>query len=300
MALLLTGLCSALIAVGLALLPQIAKNPPTSTFPSQRASLWKSRILNQVPKGLTTRELTTAISVTLATATSISIMIASPLPLITAPIIFSKIASSIKHTKLEKLRKEAASEWPNILSELHLRITSMGAPIHHGLFSAAKSAKATLRHAFDYSERTFAITNSIELALDSLYRDLPFTTTFRVVEALKVVLEVPGGDVAGIIADLKDDLEREWRQHNEFGARLKGVKFARNFVVIVPIAMFLAGASIGGFGSYRGFASIVTLSLSAIVVFVCWVIVSKMTSSSTLYKGDINFIGSAFRKRVER
>ncbi len=297
---LIIGLCSALVAVGIALLPQIAKKPTTATFPGERVSPWKSRLFKQIPKGLTTRELTTAIALALTTTTSFSIMIASPLPLITAPIIFSKIAAAIDRAKLEKLRKEAASEWPNILSELHLRITAMGAPIHHGLFSAAKSAKATLRNAFDQSERTFAITNSIELALDNLYRDLPFTTTFRVVEALKVVLEVPGGDIAGIILDLKEDLEREWRQHSEFEARLKGVKFARNFVVIVPIAMFLAGASIGGFGSYRGLASIVTLSLSAIVVFVCWVIVSKMTSSSTLYKGDIDFIGSALRKRVER
>lgn len=286
-------LFSALFAVGAALSPRIANS--TKKFGRTRAL---SRF--SIPKDLTTKEFVIAISVAGTLLLPASMLIASPLPLLFAPFIFIKTAQSIDRAKGERLRKVAAAEWPNVLSELHLRITAMGAPIHHGLFSAAKSTKSMLQEAFEHAERTFAITNSVELSLDELYKRLPFSTTFRVTEALKVSLEVPGGDTAGIILDLKEDLEREWRQQSEFEARLKGVKFARNFVVIVPIAMLLAGASIGGFSSYRSFASIVTLSLSALVVIICFVIVSRMTSPSSLYRSDVDLIGSAFRRRVER
>ncbi|MDA8276736.1 MAG: hypothetical protein M0Z45_00835 [Actinomycetota bacterium] len=295
--LLLISLGLSLFAVAIALVPQFTTS---NGGQSKRSKSILASFIPKIPKGLGPSELGGSVALSLLAALIPSIILASPIPLLVAPLVLVKATAAIDRAKLERLRKVAASEWPNVLSELHLRITAMGSPMHHGLFSAAKSAKETLHSAFEHSERTFAITNSFELALDTLYNDLPFTTTFRVVEALKVVLEVPGGDIAGIILDLKDDLEREWRQQSEFEARLKGVKFARNFVVIVPVAMFLAGASIGGFGSYRGVASIITLSMSSVVVFTCWVIVSKMTSSDALYKGEVDLIRSAWRKRVER
>ncbi|MDA8195869.1 MAG: hypothetical protein M0019_01430 [Actinomycetota bacterium] len=287
------SLALSLLALAIALIPKVTRSK------SRGKDLGLFHKL-KVPKGLTSKEMVTSIAISGAILLPASALIGSPLPIIFSPLIFIKAAEAFGRARSERLRKDCATEWPNILSEVHLRITSLGSPIHHGLYSAAKSAKSTLREAFDSSERAFAITNSIELALDELYKNLPFTTTFRVTEALKVVLEVPGGDIGGIILDLKDDLEREARAQTEFEARLKGVKFARNFVVIVPVAMLLAGASIGGFSSYRTLTSILVLSVSAVVVLCCWIVVSRMTSPSSLYKGDVELIKNALRKRIQR
>jgi tight adherence protein B len=86
-----------------------------------------------------------------------------------------------------------------------------------------------------------------------------------------VAHEVGGSDVDRRLAALVDDRVQDLQGRKDAQAKQAGVRFARRFVLIVPVGMALAGLSIGtGRAAYQTFLGQVLVAGGLAVVVACW------------------------------
>jgi tight adherence protein B len=189
----------------------------------------------------------------------------------------------LKIKKETKIRVDALRSWPLILSELQLRIGTMGAPLPNALFSSGKSAPPTISKFFHQAERNFSITGSFDSALAILSKGLNDSGTSIVTELLSVAKDAPGSDLMTLISDLQEDRQAEWDRQSEYEARLAGVRFAKYFVIIVPLGMLGAGSAIAGTGPYQSSLGQLGLVLSLLVLIATWVWASRLSDPKRLY-----------------
>ena len=188
-----------------------------------------------------------------------------------------------RRSKLENL---TLTYWPSILSELGLRIGAMGSPLPNAFFSAGRTTPEQLSLAFEQAERSFGITGSFDAALETLKRNLPDQGTKIVTELLGVVKDAPGTDITRMVEDLRIDRLAEKERREEYQARLAGVRFARYFVIIVPVGMFLAGIAISGIAPFCTPLGEYGLSIAFALLLICWTWATKLANVSNLYQEE--------------
>jgi tight adherence protein B len=89
-------------------------------------------------------------------------------------------------------------------------------------------------------------------------------------ETLLIIHDV-GGDVDSRLAALAEDRRQDLRDRRESDARQSGARFARWFVIAVPVGMALAGANVGdGVASYRTATAQVVVLGAIVLVAACW------------------------------
>jgi tight adherence protein B len=82
---------------------------------------------------------------------------------------------------------------------------------------------------------------------------------------------VGGTDLERRLAALVDDRVADVQDRKDAQAKQAGVRFARRFVLIVPVGMALAGLSIGnGRAAFRSPAGQLAALLAVAVVIACW------------------------------
>ncbi|MGH9102012.1 MAG: type II secretion system F family protein, partial [Acidimicrobiales bacterium] len=96
-------------------------------------------------------------------------------------------------------------------------------------------------------------------------------TADTVLETLLVAQEVGGADLDARLASLVSDRATDLAARKDALAQQSGVRFARRFVLVVPIGMALVGLSIGtgraGYSTALGQLAVV-LGVAALVA--CW------------------------------
>ena len=180
------------------------------------------------------------------------------------------------------LENAALTAWPDILGELQLRIGTLGSPLPVALFTAGKSADSQLKNAFVTAERSFAITGSFDIALSTLRSILQDQGTRLLTELLSVVKGAPGTDVARLLDELRQDRAAERDRESEYAAKLAGVKFARYFVIAVPIGMMMAGIAIAGVAPYRTPIGEFAVAGSVVLLIGCWTWASHLANPKKL------------------
>ena len=180
------------------------------------------------------------------------------------------------------LENAALTAWPDILGELQLRIGTLGSPLPIALFTAGKSADSQLKNAFVTAERSFAITGSFDIALSTLRSVLQDQGTRLLTELLSVVKGAPGTDVARLVDELRQDRAAERDRESEYAAKLAGVKFARYFVIAVPVGMMMAGIGIAGFAPYRTPVGEFAIAGSVVLLIGCWTWASHLANPKKL------------------
>jgi tight adherence protein B len=150
-------------------------------------------------------------------------------------------ARSRRRARLETAREA----WPRVLEEVRLQVVTLGRPIPQALLDVGMSGPEELRPAFDAARREWSMSTDLERALQVLKAKLADPTADAVCETLLVAHEVGGTDVDRRLRDLIDDRVLDLQGRKDARARQAGVRFARLFVVIVPIGMALVGLSIG-------------------------------------------------------
>jgi tight adherence protein B len=166
----------------------------------------------------------------------------------------------------------AREAWPRLLEELRLLTGSLGRSIPQGLFDVGRRAPFELQPAFRAAEREWLLTTDFGRTLDVLKAHLADPTADVVCETLAVAHEVGGGDLDRRLAELVEDRLLDLQGRKDAQARQAGVRFARRFVLLVPLGMTLAGLSIGtGRSAYETTAGQLGVVFGLVVVVACWI-----------------------------
>jgi tight adherence protein B len=172
-----------------------------------------------------------------------------------------------------RVRLESAREaWPRLLEELRLLIGSMGRSVPQALFEAGKRAPEDWRGAFEAAEREWLLTTDFDRTAAILKQRLADPTGDVVCETLLVAHELGGSDIDRRLADLIDDRVLDLQGRKDAASRQAGVRFARRFVLLVPLGMALAGLAIGtGRSAYETAGGQIAVGVGLMAVVGCWV-----------------------------
>jgi tight adherence protein B len=93
-----------------------------------------------------------------------------------------------------------------------------------------------------------------------------------VCETLLVAHEVGGSDLQSKLEDLIEDRVTELQGKKDAESRQAGVRFARRFVLLVPLGMTVAGLSIGtGRHAYATAGGQLAVAIGLLAVAACWI-----------------------------
>jgi tight adherence protein B len=162
--------------------------------------------------------------------------------------------------------------WPRLLGELRLRTGSLGRSIPQALFEVGDGVPREWAAAFASAEREWLLTTDFTRTVALLKRELADPTADVVCETLLVAHEVGSTDLDGRLSALIEDREVDVQSRKDASSRLAGVRFARRFVLLVPLGMTLAGLTIGdGRHAYSTQGGQLAVVIGLLAVVGCWV-----------------------------
>ncbi len=172
-----------------------------------------------------------------------------------------------------QVRRALANDaWPRLIDEVRVLTSASGRAIPQALFEAGRHAPEELRPAFVAAEREWLLTTDFERTLDVLKAGLADPTADVACETLLVANAVGGTDLTGRLEALAADRRQDVHDRKDARARQAGVRFARRFVLIVPLGMAVAGMSIGsGREAYSTPQGQILVIAGVVIVGVCWV-----------------------------
>ncbi|MGC8513045.1 MAG: type II secretion system F family protein [Acidimicrobiales bacterium] len=179
--------------------------------------------------------------------------------------------ASYRRRRLDRI-DAARHAWPAMLEEIRMRAGSMGQSIPQALFEAGRTSPGPWRNAFALAERDWLLTTDFGATTAVLKQGLADPTADAVCETLLVAHEVGGSDVDRRLADLIEDRISDLQARKEAASKQAGVRFARKFVLVVPLGMALAGLSIGsGRAAYASAGGQLAVIVALLAVAGCWV-----------------------------
>ena len=183
------------------------------------------------------------------------------------------LAPVAAHRRRAERRRDLAREaWPRLIEEVRLLTSSIGRSIPQALFEVGSHVPSELQPAFRAAEREWLISTDFRRTLSVLKDQLAEPTADVICETLLVAYEVGGNDLEGKLAALAEDRSEDLQNRRDAIAHQAGVRFARRFVLIVPLGMALAGLTIGaGRSSYQSSAGQVALLVAVLTLAVCWI-----------------------------
>jgi tight adherence protein B len=166
---------------------------------------------------------------------------------------------------------DAAEAWPRLLEELRLRTGSLGRSIPQALFEVGHRAPAEWRPAFAAAEREWLLTTDFPLTIALLKDRLADPAVDAVCETLEMAHEIGGSDLDAKLADLIEERVVDLQGRKDASSRLAGVRFARRFVLLVPLGMAVAGLTIGtGRAAYETAGGQIAVACGLLAVIACW------------------------------
>lgn len=153
-------------------------------------------------------------------------------------------AASYRRRRAQRLAK-AQESWPRMIEEVRILTGSLGRSIPQALFEVGRRGPVELRPAFAAAQREWLLSTDFERTLAVLKDRLADPTADAAAETLLVAHELGGADLDRRLAALAEDRIQDTQGRKDARAKQAGVRFARRFVLIVPLGMALAGMSVG-------------------------------------------------------
>ena len=171
-----------------------------------------------------------------------------------------------------RARRQLAQEaWPQMIEEIRVQTTSLGRSIPQALFDVGRRGPSELRPAFDSAHREWLLTTDLARTLKVLKDALADPTADMACETLLLAHELGGTDLDRRLQELAEDRRRDVQGRKEARSRQAGARFARMFVLAVPLGMALAGMSIGnGRDAYRTTSGQAVVLVALSLVIGCW------------------------------
>lgn len=175
-------------------------------------------------------------------------------------------------------RLERAQEaWPRIIEEVRILTSSLGRSTPQALLEAGARAPEELQGAFEAAHREWLITTNFARTVGVLKDRLADPTADAACETLLVAHEVGGADLDRRLEALAEDRNADIQGRKDARAAQAGVRFARRFVLIVPLGMALAGMSVGnGRSAYQDPRGQVLVAVALAMVAACWAWASRI------------------------
>lgn len=181
------------------------------------------------------------------------------------------IPAASQRVRRERRRAEAREAWPRMIEEIRLLTGSLGRSIPQALLEVGRRGPAPMRPAFTAAEREWLLTTDFARTTSLLKAGLADPTADAACETLLVAHEIGGTDIDRRLAALVEDRIQDVQGRKDAEAKQAGVRFARRFVLLVPLGMAAAGLSIGtGREAYRTAVGQVLVALGLLVVAACW------------------------------
>ena len=172
----------------------------------------------------------------------------------------------------QRLRATAQEAWPRIIEEIRIRTSGLGRSVPQALFEAGEHAPASLRPGFAAAQREWLLSTDFERTVAVLKDGLADPTADAACETLLVAHEVGGGDVERRLEALIEDRVLDVQGRKDARSKQAGVRFARRFVLLVPLGMALVGMSVGnGRAAYATPSGQTLVVIGIVAVAVCWV-----------------------------
>lgn len=189
---------------------------------------------------------------------------------VTSALTAALLLGALRHRERRR-RSVAQDAWPRMLEEIRVSVGSIGRSIPQALFESGAGAPVELQPAFRVAHREWLLSTDFARAIAVLERELADASADAICETLLVAHELGGTDVDRRLGELVDDRRDELRYRKDVRARQAGVRFARRFVLLVPLGMAAAGLSIGdGRDAYATATGQLAVSVALVVVAACW------------------------------
>ena len=145
-----------------------------------------------------------------------------------------------------RARRDLAREaWPQLIEEIRLHAVTLGRSVPQALLTVGLRGPAEMRSAFVAAQREWLMSTDFERTLDVLRGHLADPTADAVCETLLIAHDVGGTDVDHRLRALAADRVQDLQGRKDARAKQAGVRFARLFVLAVPLGMAFVGLSIG-------------------------------------------------------
>lgn len=185
-----------------------------------------------------------------------------------AAAVWPVVAYRQRRTKRIELAREA---WPRMIEEIRILTGSVGASIPQALFQVGRRAPAELQDAFDLAHREWLLSTDFERAISVLKGSLADSTADAACETLLIAHQIGGVDLDRRLSDLADDRLADVQGRKDARAQQAGARFARAFVLIVPVGMALVGLTIGdGRSAYQTSGGQLAVVVGLALMAVCW------------------------------
>lgn len=165
----------------------------------------------------------------------------------------------------------ARDAWPRLIDEIRILTGSAGRSVPQALFEVGRQGPAELRPAFAAAQREWLLSTDFSRTLDVLKRRLADPTADATCETLLIAHELGGTDLDSRLDALAVDRRQDAQGRKDALAQQAGVRFARKFVLLVPMGMALVGLSIGnGRAAYETPLGQVVVVVALAMVVLCW------------------------------
>jgi len=176
-------------------------------------------------------------------------------------------------TRRAAQRRAAQDAWPRMIEEIRILTSSVGRSIPQALFEVGTRGPEELRPAFAAAHREWMISTDFERTVAVLKAQLVDPTADAALETLLIAHGLGGSDLDRRLEALIDDRILDAQGRKDARAKQAGVRFARRFVLLVPLGMALAGMSVGDDGrrAYQTAGGQVGVLVGITMVVGCWV-----------------------------
>lgn len=246
------------------------RSDPSARRVRGRAAIWMAQA---GLSGVSTREFVAAVvSLWAIGCVGGFLLFDAALPALLAGLLAAGFPVSGYRRRRQQRLEKAAEAWPRLLEEIRLRTGSLGRSIPQALFESSRRGPEDWRPAFLAAEREWLLTTDFARTVALLKDRLADPVADSICETLLLAHEVGGTDVESRLTDLIEDRNLDIRDRKDALSRQAGVRFARRFVLLVPLGMALAGLSIGpGRHAYASPGGQAAVAVGLLGVAGCWV-----------------------------
>jgi tight adherence protein B len=200
------------------------------------------------------------------------VVFGGPLPALVLGGCLAAVPLASYRVRRQQRRAAAQEAWPRLIEEIRILTTSLGRSVPQALFDAGARAPEGLRPAFAAAQREWLLSTDFERTVAVLKAGLADPTADAACETLLVAHEVGGTDLDRRLEALIEDRVIDMQGRKDARSRQAGVRFARRFVLLVPVGMALVGMSIGnGRAAYATAWGQVMVAVGLAGIVVCWV-----------------------------
>jgi len=215
--------------------------------------------------------MSTCCSFTLGVALCLTIF-GSPLPAIAGGGFAATFPITAARQRRQQQLAAAQESWPRMIDELRVLTAAAGRSIPQAFLEVGTTAPVELRPAFAEASREWMLNTDLERMLMVLRSALADPTCDSVCETLLIAAELGGADLNRRLIALAEDRRIDTRHRREARARQAGVRFARRFVLLVPLGMAAAGLAVGtGRSAYQTPIGQWAVLVAIAVTAGCWV-----------------------------